>query len=194
MPPKPKFTKEEVVATALQLVSERGIEGLTARELGQALGSSARPIFTVFRNMEELQVAVRKAAMKRFESYADTPLPGLPRFKSIGIQMVRFGLQEPKLYQLLFMQENTEGNGFEGIYGALGDEAEISIRAIQTDYGLTEPQARRLFEAVWVYTFGIGALCATRACAFTEAQLGEMLTTQFRAAMLLIQSEKADQE
>lgn len=193
MPPKPKFTKDEVVATALQLVSARGIEGLTARELGQALGSSARPIFTVFRNMEELQVAVREAAMKRFESYADTPLPGLPRFKSIGMQMVRFGLQEPKLYQLLFMQENTESNGFEGIYDALGDEAEVSIRAIQKDYGLIEPQARRLFEAVWVYTFGIGALCATRACAFTEAQLGEMLTTQFSAVMLLIKSEKTDQ-
>lgn len=193
MPPKPKFTKEEVVVTALQLVSTRGIEGLTARELGQALGSSARPIFTVFRNMEELQVAVREAAMKRFESYADTPLPGLPRFKSIGMQMVRFGLQEPKLYQLLFMQEYAQNTGFEGLFGSLGSEVEVCVQAICADYGLTEPQARRLFEAVWVYTFGVGALCATRACSFTEAQLGEMLTTQFSAAMLLIKSELTDQ-
>lgn len=192
MPPKPKFTKDEIVETALQLVSEKGIERLTARELGQALGSSARPIFTVFRNMEEVQDAVREAAMKRFEGFADIPLPGMPRFKSIGMQMVRFGLQEPKLYQLLFMQENTESNGFEDIYGALGNEVEISIQTIQKDYGLTDAQARKLFDAVWVYTFGIGALCATRACAFTEAQLGEMLTTQFRAVMLLIKSEKAD--
>ena len=64
MPPKPKFTREEVVEVALKLVSEKGMESLTARELGERLGSSARPIFTAFRNMEELTDAVRAAAMR----------------------------------------------------------------------------------------------------------------------------------
>ena len=66
MPPKPKFTKEEIVEAALALVSERGMEALTARDLGERLGSSARPIFTVFRSMEEVQQETRKAAMERF--------------------------------------------------------------------------------------------------------------------------------
>ena len=48
MPPKPKFTREEIVQTALDIVSRKGVEALTAKELGDALGSSARPIFTVF--------------------------------------------------------------------------------------------------------------------------------------------------
>ena len=30
------------------IVSEKGVEALTAKELGDALGASARPIFTVF--------------------------------------------------------------------------------------------------------------------------------------------------
>ena len=34
MPPKPKFTKEEVVEVALELVGEKGLAALTARELG----------------------------------------------------------------------------------------------------------------------------------------------------------------
>ena len=54
MPPKPKFTREQVISAALEIAAERGIESLTSRELGTALGSSARPIFTLFRNMEEL--------------------------------------------------------------------------------------------------------------------------------------------
>lgn len=41
MPPKPKFTWDEIIATALQLVSEKGAEALTAKALGDALGSSA---------------------------------------------------------------------------------------------------------------------------------------------------------
>ena len=62
MPPKPKFSRDEIVQAALALVSEKGAEALTARELGMRLGSSARPIFTVFKGMEELQGEVRDAA------------------------------------------------------------------------------------------------------------------------------------
>ena len=63
MPPKPRFTREEIGNSALDIVSRKGIEALTARELGETLGSSARPIFTGFRSMEELQQEVRSAAM-----------------------------------------------------------------------------------------------------------------------------------
>lgn len=31
MPPKPKFTKEEIVAAALGIVSQKGIDALTAQ-------------------------------------------------------------------------------------------------------------------------------------------------------------------
>ena len=33
MPPKPKFTREEIVQTALDIVSRKGAEALTAKEL-----------------------------------------------------------------------------------------------------------------------------------------------------------------
>ena len=85
MPPKPKFTKEEIVQTALEVVSQKGAEALTAQELANALGSSARPIFTVFRTMQEVQDAVREAAMRRFETFAAQKLPDMPLFKQIDI-------------------------------------------------------------------------------------------------------------
>ena len=43
-----------------------------------------------------------------------------------------------------------------------------------------------LFENVWIYTFGVGALCATNACRFSPEELGQMLTTEFQAMMLLV--------
>lgn len=120
MPPKPKFTKDEMVQAALELVARRGTEALTARELGAALGSSARPIFTVFRSMDELQQAVREAAMRRFEQFVRQPVPGMPVFKQVGIQMARFAVEEPKLYQMLFMQENAGAAGFSAHTGQHG--------------------------------------------------------------------------
>lgn len=188
MPPKPKFTKDEIVQTALEVVSRKGVEALTAKELGCALGSSARPIFTVFNSMKEVQTEVRAAAMRRFERFAEQKLPDMPLFKQVGMRMVLFGAKEPKLYQLLFMQENRNAVRFDDVFGELGISAETCIRSIQEAYRLTEAEAKLLFENVWIYTFGIGALCATRMCQFSEERLGEMLSTEFQAMMLLVKT------
>ena len=192
MPPKPKFTKEEIVQTALEVVSQKGVEALTAKELGDALGTSARPIFTVFSSMKQVQDAVREAAMRRFESFAGQKLPDMPLFKQVGMQMVLFGAQEPKLYQLLFMQENRNAVSFDDVFGELGPTAETCIRLIQEEYAMREADARLLFENVWIYTFGVGALCATRMCQFSEEKLGQMLSTEFQAMMLLVKSRAGE--
>ena len=52
MPPKPKFSREEIVDAALDIVSREVVSALSARELGEKLGSSPRPIFTVFKSMD----------------------------------------------------------------------------------------------------------------------------------------------
>lgn len=193
MPPKPKFTKEEIVQAALEIVSQKGAEALTAKELGEALGTSARPIFTVFTGMKEVQDEVRNAAMRRFEGFAKQKLPDMPLFKQVGMQMVLFGAREPKLYQLLFMRENRNAVSFDDVFGELGPTAETCIGLIRKEYGMSESEARLLFENVWIYTFGVGALCATRVCRFSEEKLGQMLSTEFRAMMLLVKSETGEE-
>lgn len=47
MPPKPKFSREEMIAAALELVSERGVEALTTRGLGEQLGCSETDLHVV---------------------------------------------------------------------------------------------------------------------------------------------------
>ena len=188
MPPKPKFTKEEIVAAALELVSEKGIEALTARELGVRLGSSARPIFTVFNSMEEVQEEVRAAALKRFESYAEKAMHYTPVFKQVGMQMILFAIEEPKLYQLVYMSENAGATDFESIVERLGDVAQLCVDVIQRDYSLSEKDAKALFEHVWIYTFGIGALCATGMCRFSQEEIIQMLGQDFMAMLFYAKS------
>ena len=193
MPPKPKFTKEAIIEAALELVSEKGMSALTSRDLGSRLGSSARPIFTVFNSMEEVQEEVKKAAIKRFESYAEKAIHYTPAFKQIGMQMILFAKEEPKLYQLGFMIENHNNHSFDDIYERLGDVAIQCVDVIQKDYGLSEADAKKLFEHVWIHTFGIGALCATGMCDFSEEQIIEMLGHDFVAMLVHIKSGKLNQ-
>lgn len=188
MPPKPKFSKEEIVAAALDLISEKGMGALTARDLGNRLGSSARPIFTVFENMEEVQTEVRKAAMARFNSYTNKGIHYTPAFKQFGMQMVLYAKEEPKLFQLLFMTENDKARSFEDVFIELGDMSRLCIEVIMEDYKLTKQDAMQLFKHVWIHTFGIGALCAAKVCDFDEKEVSEMLTQAFIGMMMVVKA------
>lgn len=188
MPPKPKFTKEEIIAAALELVSQNGIEALTSRDLGKKLGSSARPIFTVFKGMEEVQQEVKRAAMARFDRFAEKAVDYTPAFKQFGMQMVLFANEEPKLFQLLFMTENREAKSFDQVLFDLGTTGQLCIDVIMNDYGLNRPNAILLFRHLWIHTFGIGALCASGTCRFSEAEVNEMLGQDFMAMLMLIKS------
>lgn len=192
MPPKPKFTKEEITLAALNIASEKGIKKLTAQELAKELNSSARPIFTVFSSMKEVQDEVIKAAMTKFESYVQKPIPDTPLFKQIGMQMVSFAITEPKLYRLLFMRENNPSETFDSLFEKLGDVAKTGIETIKHEHNLSDKDAKKLFENVWIFTFGIGALCATGMCNFSNEELSNMLSEEFSAMMMLINSGKTN--
>lgn len=193
MPPKPKFTKEEIVEAALELVSEKGMEALTARDLGNRLGSSARPIFTVFRNMEEVQQEVRRAARERFEGYAEKAMLYTPTFKQIGMQMLLFATEEPKLYRFLFMEGNGEHKSFEEVFSTNDKLVLASMDIIQRDYGLSMEEAEAMFKHAWIFTFGIGALCATGVCSFTDEEINELLGQDFTALLTRIKSGALNQ-
>ncbi len=188
MPPKPKYSKEEIIEAALKVVSQKGEQALTAKELGCALGTSTSPIFTVFDSMQEVQHAVRLAAMERFESYAHKTDAQMPIFKQVGMQMILFAKEEPRLYQLIFMSQSGGVTPFDDHYAYLGGVAEECLNVIRKDYELSMENAQALFEHVWIHTYGIGTLCATGMCAFTHEQISEMLTQDFTAMMMLLKS------
>ena len=194
MPPKARFTKEQITKAALGIVSEKGAQALTAKELGAALGTSTTPIFTVFHSMQEVQDAVRLAAMERFEEYAHKAACVKPAFKQVGMQMILFAKEEPKLYQLIFMSSISEAQTFDDIYAHLGSLADECLNVLQKDYDLSKADAKTLFEHVWIHTFGIGALCATGTCDFSHEQIAQMQTQDFSAMMMLMKSGKPSQE
>lgn len=192
MPPKPKYTREQIVSAALGVVSRQGIDALTAKELAHALDTSTTPIFTVFTSMQEVQGAVKDAALQRFETYAHRAVGELPLFKQIGMRMIHFAKEEPQLYRLVFMSRNAEVKSFEGIYAHLGGVADECLAAIRRDYGLSAESARALFEHLWIHTFGIGVLCATGMCDFSMEQISRMLTEDFTAMLRMLKSAAPD--
>lgn len=189
MPPKPKFTKEEVIATAIALIAEKGMQGFSAREIAEKLGTSVSPIFTAFGSMEALETEVREAVMCRFNSRLKKAADYNPAFKEVGAQMVRFAKEEPNLFKMLFMTENAGEKMPDIIFGSLGEMEDACIGYIMRDYHLNREDAVILFQHVWTYTYGICAMCACGVCVFPEDELFSRLSAAFSAIMAMIQSK-----
>ena len=192
MPPKAKFTREEIVEAAFSIVKADGFEALTSRAVGTRLGSSARPIFTVFQSMDEVQQAVIEAAKVLYKEYVEQGLMWENPFKGVGTQYILFSMQEPKLFQLLFMTEQPQIPDFSGVLPLIEESYEKILLSIQKYYGMNRPLAEKLYHHLWIYTHGIATLCATKMCRFTGEEISSMITEVFTSILKNTKEYKND--
>lgn len=191
MPPKAKFTRDEIIEASLAIVKAEGFKALTARALGAKLGSSARPIFTVFDSMEEVQQAVLDEAKRIYKQYVEHGLKETLPFKGVGTQYILFAMEEPKLFQLLFMKEQELVPNLSGVLPLIEESYDDILYSIQSSYALDEEKSKRVYYHLWIYTHGIASLCATKMCCFTAEEINTMMTDVF---VSLLKNMKAGQE
>ena len=192
MPPKCKFTREEIIKTALDLTREQGINAVTARALGAKLASSSKPIFSVFENMEEVQAEVGKAAKALYAEYIQVGLQQEPAFKGVGMQYILFAIKEPKLFQLLFMSEQPQKPSVAGVLPIIDESYDQILQSVQNGYELGEKDAENLYRHLWIYSHGIAVLCATKMCSFTAEEIGKMMSEVFASLLKEIKGGKTE--
>lgn len=189
MPPRAKFLREEIVEAALGIVRAEGIQGLTARALGERLGSSARPIFTVFQGMEEVQEAVMKAARALYRGYVERGLQDTLAFRGVGTQYILFAMEEPKLFQLLFMAEQEHVPDLAGVLMLIDESYERILASVGTGSGLTGASAEKLYRHMWIYSHGIAVLCATKMCRFSSEEIQGMMAEVYTSLVSRIKGD-----
>ena len=141
MPPKPKFSREDIINAAFDIVQKSGTDAMTAREVGKYLGTSSTPIFTAFNDMSELRAAVCDKARKVFDEYMAVAEDFSPAYKKRGMQWVKFARENPMLFQLLFMSGSETETDFNSAVEIMPFGKENDIAIITRDYNATPEQA-----------------------------------------------------
>lgn len=176
MPPKAKYTREELIEAALGIAKRDGFDALTARALALELGCSPRPIFTVFDSMDELQAEVISAAQRFYERYEDEGMGMSPSFKGSGVGYIRFAAEQPKLFQLLFMKERESIPDSTEVLKTIDNYYERIVQSVIDEYGFGRKISEKLYLHMWIYSHGIATAIATGVCTFTAEQISDMLT------------------
>lgn len=176
MPPKFMFTKKEIAAAALNIVRSAGMSGLTARALAAELGCSVKPIFGLFRSMEEVQQEVLTAANELYQSAIQSGMSSgkYPPYKASGMAYIGFAREERELFKLLFMRDRS---------GERIEEDRESIRPllelIQKNLGVSEDDAYLFHLEMWVYVHGIATMIATSYLDWDDEFVSKVLTDAY---------------
>lgn len=176
LPPKVKFSREEIIAAALDIVREGGMTALTARSLAARLGSSAKPVFGLFENMQEVQKEVMLAANAEYQEflYAEMMRGIYKPYKASGMAYIAFARKEKELFKLLFMRDRSDEQG------DTRDESIADIIAlISRNTGLSEEEARLFHLEMWIFVHGIATMIVTNYLDWEEEHVSRALTDAY---------------
>lgn len=189
MPPKAKFTREEIIDAAVALVESEGIDALTARSLGEKLGSSPRPIFTVFDGMSEVTDAVFRHANALYSRYVEEGLHESLAFRGVGKAYIRFAAEHPRLFQLLFMRERSSLPDKESVLVGIEEHYGNILQSIVKEYDVSTEHAKQIYFHLWVYSHGIAVLLATKVCSFTPQEISQNITEVCKSILTKIKRD-----
>ncbi len=175
MPRKFMFTREEVLAAALNLAREQGIAAVTARGLGEKLGSSSKPIFSLFENMEDVLRGVMEAADELYRNYLKEDMASgkYPPYKASGMAYIRFAKEEKELFKLLFMRDRSHENTDNK------EENKQLLELIQQNLGINKEEAYLFHLEMWIYVHGMATMLATSYLELDEAFISKVLTDAY---------------
>ncbi len=158
MPPRNRYTREDIIQAALELTRAQGFVSVTARALGEKLGCSTKPIFGLFQNMEEVQQEVLKAANVLYKRYLqeDMARGEYPAYKASGMGYIRFAREEKELFKLLYMRDRSGETIQEN-----REEIRPILAIIQKNLGISEDDAFLFHLEMWVYVHGLATMVAT---------------------------------
>lgn len=176
MPPKFKFTKNEITNAALNITRNSGMSGLTARALAAELGCSVKPIFGLFKNMEEVQQEVMVSAYNLYQSYLqEYMLQGkYPPYKTSGMAYICFAKNEKELFKLLFMRDRS-AETIEENRGEIRPQLEL----IKQNLGISEDNAYLFHLEMWLYVHGIATMIATSYLNWDDEFISKVITDAY---------------
>lgn len=174
MAPRNKFSRDEMIEKAVQVVRKQGIGALTAKSLANELGVSTQPVFTCFHTIEEVRREVVNAAKLLYDDYVKEGLCNDIPFLGFGMHYIRFAKEEPELYRLLFLStDQSEGNSaFEEMNASL----ELVTDSMQETYHIDAKTAERYFRDMWLVAHSLATLIVTGSCPYTDQEIGRILT------------------
>lgn len=189
MPPKTKFSKQDVVDAAFAIAKEEGLAGVTARSVAQRLGSSVAPIYVNFETIEDLTAAV----VQRVFALSDQLLErqqGPDPFANLAKASLAFAREYPVIFRELALQPNQHIASYDVVEAKLVE----AMAAEPTMSTWTLAERKRLLLKMRVFQLGLSVMVANdHVPSWLDAEGTEALLLEVGDEMMQIHKIKREE-
>ena len=176
---KIKLPKNLILNAAIQVLQSG--QSLNARAIAKQLNCSTQPIYSVFKDMEQLKLElideIIKVQKKHVEYYLNQK--NYQPYKAYGMGFVKFAQDETNLFKFLYMQQPT--SLFVVNHDYLQNEILIEM---QKSFNLSIKQAQIFHQDMSIYTYGL-AVMQTGGVHLSEQEISNALYREFLALKAL---------
>jgi AcrR family transcriptional regulator len=185
--------RQEILSVSRQIITREGFAALTMRKLAEHIGYSPAAIYLHFRNRDEIAHEVSRTGYADLlaelsSAVAVSSADAVSRLRALCTAYVRFGLDNPQTYSLIFMEDPAylaavlahppaDDPGARA-YGLLVDAAEALMSAGRRLPKVGKPAraatAVEFAETIWASLHGIVSLKLT--CPVFPTSQAEVLT------------------
>ena len=153
--------REEVLETALTLVSEHGVAGASLRKLAAELGMSQPSLYHYFSSKDELVSAVVEyCAEKMLASALDLPPPqrreDIPRYAMQAVVDLWSTERHPRFVRFMFVValESRENRAF--IQRVFEERLYPGFTLLANAFGRDDAEKKELRHVIWLVVYSLG--------------------------------------
>lgn len=188
MPAKVKVTKEMIIDATFEIARETGAENINARTVSEKLNCSTQPVMYHFATIEELKSTVYAKA-DRYHSEYLMNIKGRENGVTLGIGLnyIRFAIEEPHLFRFLFQSDFFSGTTLLELIDA--EELTPVLSAMQGAMEISMEQTKKVFLTVFLFAHGYASIIANNSLKYDEELVSSRLEQAYRGAILAVQEE-----
>lgn len=190
MPPRAKITKEMVVDAAFEAVRADGEANVNARAIAKRLCCSTQPVMYHFAKIEDLKRAVYEKAGRYHTEYLMNIARSRNIMLGIGLNYIRFSVEEPNLFRFLFQSGYATQNSLPEMV----DSEELSpvILAMQSAMELDAKQTKEVFITLAMFVHGYASIIVNNNFMYDERAAAKHLKRVYRGAILALHEGKTE--
>ena len=188
MPPKAKITRDMIIDAAFEIARTEGAENINARTVAQKLGCSTQPVMYQFATIEDMKKVVYAKADRFHTDYLmniDKPQSGI--MLGIGLNYIRFAIEEPHLFRFLFQS----GYAVENSLLEMIDSQELIpvLSAMRQAMEMSMEQTKEVFLTIAMFAHGYASIIANNSLEYDEKVVALHLKRAYRGAVLAVQED-----
>lgn len=175
-----KSTAQKIMAAARKLLDREGADAVSMRRVARAVGITPMAVYRHFADRDGLLNALADAGFEELAARAaKTPVPDdvERQLKKLLDVFLDFGLEEPRLFELMFLKRREGARQFPGDFRA-GRSPTAKFAAAAFEAGMKQGTFRG--DDVWEITFATGALLQGLVMLYVGGRVG-MPEKEFRA-------------